>query len=338
MARAVLERELMPRARRGGARFSVATETDDADIRRLFRESPMAGRISLTFEYEPSWLADTNDPEQTKRTIIARDGGPLACVGYCANRLRYVNGDGAASGVSWRTSVGARIMRGVLILCGAVTRCFTKWNERRRRISTLQALLRINVPARRFLERGLPGMPRYEFIGEFVTLLLAARAGNTARVIGGKEHQYQFAPCWKKAEPSLWDQRGFKQTVVRGYSRGLALMRPLMNFAAPIRGTPRLPAVGETVANAFVCNMGAVPDEERGLVALIAGLRTEAARRGIELLTLGFAADDRRLGWVQRRFRCHEYRSRLYVVRWPALGGAASELDGRVLAPEVALL
>jgi len=198
-----------------------------------------------------------------------------------------------------------------------------------------------NIPARRFLERSLPGMPTYEFIGEFVTLLLSARAGGFVVDTGihaAERYRYQLVPCWATEKPALWDQRGFKQTVVRGYSRGLALMRPVLNFVAHVCGAPSLPALGETVANAFVCHLDAAPDDEGGFVALIAGLRGQAARRGIELLTLGFAANDRRLDWVRRRFRFHEYRSRLYIVRWPDLGGAASELDGRVLAPEVALL
>jgi len=41
---------------------------------------------------------------------------------------------------------------------------------------------------------------------------------------------------------------------------------------------------------------------------------------------------------VRAKFRCREYHSRIYIVRWPDLGGSAIELDGRVLAPEVALL
>jgi hypothetical protein len=63
-----------------------------------------------------------------------------------------------------------------------------------------------------------------------------------------------------------------------------------------------------------------------------------AAGRRIEFLTLGLAANDPSLALLRRKFKCREYRSRVYVVRWPGLGGSASELDGRCLGPEVALL
>ena len=74
------------------------------------------------------------------------------------------------------------------------------------------------------------------------------------------------------------------------------------------------------------------------LVELVASLGRRAAGRGIEWLTLGLAAGDPRLAVVRRRFGGRAYRSRLYIVRWPGLGGSAQELDGRRPGPEVALL
>ena len=137
---------------------------------------------------------------------------------------------------------------------------------------------------------------------------------------------------------ALWDQRAFKQTVIRAYAPGLALARPVLNFTARITGGPRLPAVGQTLANAFVSHLSVAPDEPDALINLLAWLRDLAAQRRIELLTLGFAANDPRLATVRHSFRSREYRSRLYLVRWPEIGGAAGELDARILAPETALL
>ena len=96
--------------------------------------------------------------------------------------------------------------------------------------------------------------------------------------------------------------------------------------------------MGQALANAFVSHLAVAPDEPDALIALRAGLRGLAAQRQIELLTLGFAANDSRLATIRRNFRVREYHSRLYVVRWPRTGGAARELDARILAPETALL
>jgi hypothetical protein len=222
-------------------------------------------------------------------------------------------------------------------------------------------------------------MPAYEFIGEFVTVLLPAQhrppTQNCATapvpatdelVILFNEHgrRQQFAPSWSNAEltalnplglresdfrfihqrgqvvacAALWDRRAFKQTVIRGYAPALALARPALNLASRIVGGTRLPAVGQTLANAFVSHLNVAPDEPDALIALTAELRRLAAQRQIEILTLGFAANDSRLATIRGSFRIREYHSRFYVVRWPKIGGAARDLDARILAPETALL
>jgi len=92
------------------------------------------------------------------------------------------------------------------------------------------------------------------------------------------------------------------------------------------------------LASAFVSHLGIGTIEKKQVVELIGNLRTPAYQRGIENLTLGFAANDPRLAEVRNRFSCREYRSQFYVVHWPGIGSKASDLHGRSVAPEVALL
>jgi len=259
-----------------------------------------------------------------------------------------------------------------------------------------------NERARTFLERGLPGMPRYEFICEFVTLIISTLACRQSQqmtrnlacpdsleellgFLNERNSAYQFAPFYeprssrRKEAPfpllseasaptasanqnqpfqefdprpsdfcvvrngqqleacgALWDQRQFKQVVVRGYSTLLAKVRPVVNKFSRLTRQPRLPAIGETLSIAFASHLAS--KTESSLLHLIRQLANSARQRGIELLTLGFASNDPRLKIIRRNFRCHEYRSRLYVVSWPGIGGTARELDNRLLAAEVALL
>jgi hypothetical protein len=137
---------------------------------------------------------------------------------------------------------------------------------------------------------------------------------------------------------ALWDQRTFKQTVIRSYAPWLATARPVVNFAAGIIGTPRLPSVGSTLAHAFLSHFAVVPEKMDVLHELVVKLCALAAERGIEFLTLGFAANDPRLAIIRAHFKRREYRSRIYIVRWPNMGGAAHQLNDRVLQPELALL
>jgi hypothetical protein len=92
------------------------------------------------------------------------------------------------------------------------------------------------------------------------------------------------------------------------------------------------------LSNAFVSHLAAKNGDEQHLTNLVADIAATACGRRIQLLTLGFAANDFRLETICRQFRCCKYRSRIYIVRWPGIGGSARELDGRFMNPEAALL
>ena len=377
MARTTLERKLTV-AHSGDTHFSVANGMDDPDIRRLLRENPMPGKISISLEREPDFFADTCLPDETKQTIIARSQGQVIGVGSCTFRQRFVNGEprrvGYLGGLRLDVSHAGRF--------DILRRGYEFFH-------TLQAdapadfyftsIAADNEPARHFLERGLRGMPRYEFIGEFVTMFLPTigaalldsasgqpnlqRSELVARVNEFNRH-FQFAPCWSADEmasleslglraenflvmedggrieacAALWDQRSFKQTVIRDYTPALKRTRTLANFVSKLVGRPVLPAIGTTLAYATVSHLAVGPDEADVFVECIAAIQSRAAKRKIDFISLGFAANDPRLATVRLRFKSRKYRSRLYVVRWPKVGGATGQLDGRVLQPELASL
>jgi hypothetical protein len=377
MGGTTLVRELTP-ARAGRVPFALATPADDAEIRRLLRENPMPGRIALTLEREPDYFADADLPGTEKQTVIASENNRVVCAGSCTIRERFINGQPRRVGYLGGLRLDARATGRFDILRRGYE-FFRELQTDARADYYFTSIAADNALARKFLERGLPGMPAYEFADEFVTALLPvnSQSPNSAPpeastleptelldCLNNHGRHYQFAECWSGQElgalpalglqaknfhcvrvggrvsavAALWDQRAFKQTVIRGYAPWLAMARPAVNVAARIMDAPCLPAVGSTLAHAFVSHLAVDPEESGALIALIARLRISAAGRGIEFLTLGFAASDPRLASLRSHFRCREYRSRIYVVRWPGLGGSAHELDGRCLGPEVALL
>lgn len=377
MAGTTLDRELT--SKQGlRAPFALATHADDGEIRRLLRENPMPGQIALTLEREPDYFAGADCPGMAKQTIIANAGGRAACVGSCVIRERFVNGQPRRVGYLGGLRLDARVAGRFDIL----RRGYQFFRELQTGTPAefyFTSIAADNTRARSFLERGLPGMPTYEFIGEFVTVLLpvgsqpsscatpeadALDANQLLNFQNDQGRHYQFAECWSaqelatlpalglqmehfhsvriagrlRATAAIWDQRAFKQTVIRGYAPWLAIARPAVNCAARILGGPRLPAVGSTLAHAFVSHLAVETGNLDAFIALLAKLRMLAAARGIELLTLGFAANDPRFASLRRHFRGREYHSRLYVVHWTGIGGTAHALDGRCLGPEVALL
>src|SRR5262249_52867499 len=104
--------------------------------------------------------------------------------------------------------------------------------------------------------------------------------------------RHQFAPCWQAEDllgndrtPNLqpeqftiatragrvigcvacWDQRPFKQVVVRGYAPRLAAFLPIVNIASPWLGMPRLPAPGQRLEFVYLSHLAI--DEDDGQVA-----------------------------------------------------------------------
>jgi hypothetical protein len=373
MARTTLDRQLTtaPTAR---ARFALATRGDDAAIRRLLRDLPMPGRIALALEREPDYFADHALPGTEKQSIVATEAGAVVCTGSCTIRTRFVNGRPQRVGYLGGLRLAAR-SAGRFDLLRRGYEFFRELQNEQPADFYFTSIAADNLPARAFLERGLPRMPAYEFVGEFVTLVLPVPEAPAPPVATEPERcaaaellantsRRQFAECWAAPElgglcalglapehfhcvrergrvtaaAALWDQRSFRQTVIRGYAPWLAAARPVVNLAARCLGTPRLPAVGSTLAHAFVAHLATSPEYPAAFLKLLGQLQASARRRGIEFLTLGFGADDPRLAAIRRHARGREYRSRIYVVRWPGLGGSARDLDGRGLGPEAAWL
>jgi hypothetical protein len=136
---------------------------------------------------------------------------------------------------------------------------------------------------------------------------------------------------------AVWDQRAFKQAVVRAYSPALAALRPLLAVAGPAFGLPRLPPVGTALASGFLAFLAVAGDAAAAFDALLDAALADARDRGLELLVLGLAAGHPLLGAARRRPH-RAYRSTLYAVHLSEGADAAPALAGRLLGPEVATL
>lgn len=137
---------------------------------------------------------------------------------------------------------------------------------------------------------------------------------------------------------ALWDQRAFKQHVVRGYDPRLARWRRMVNLFAPATGLPRLPPVGTPLSQIYLSHLAVDGDQPEVFSSLLQAARQEAARRGGESLLIGLSDRHplrKRLG---REFRRLEYQSLLYLVHWEDGAEAAAALDDRPVHVELATL
>jgi hypothetical protein len=137
---------------------------------------------------------------------------------------------------------------------------------------------------------------------------------------------------------ALWDQRDFKQTVVRGYSWQLACVRPVANALSHLIGSPRLPRIGEQLNMAYVSHIAIDADDPNVLEILLQRALARAAEKGVTLLSLGFSRRNILAEFVATRFRARKYQSRIYVVFWPNGADTAAAIKSMPSHLEVAIL
>jgi hypothetical protein len=365
-------------------RFALATKENDAAIRRLLRENPMSGKISLTFEHEPDYFISTQIAGASTKTIVGFLNEELLGVGRCTYRDCFVNSKVLRVGYLSELRMDAKVQGRFDLLRRAYkfTRQVCLADPADFYFTSIAA---DNERSRRVFERGLPGLPVYKFAADFVTLLVpvSRRAAETnqkltssglkmiiankavvGKIVSGLNsyaQQNQLGAVWTEAAllsledfglslsdfrllldqndslvacAALWDQRRYKQIVVRGYAREVSLARPFVNLFAKLFGTTRLPPLGSVLGYGYLSPL-CCRDAEL-LVTLIKSILPAAAQRGLEFLSLGFSAGDTRLAAVRRHFRCREYHTRLYQVVWDP--SKELVLDNRPFLPDLALL
>src|SRR5258706_898476 len=154
--------------------FALATEADDDDIRRLLRENPMSGQITISLEREPSYFFEERHLLAERQTIVARENDRVVCVGSCSFRPRFVNGQPQRVGYLGGLRLDAKLAGRFDILRRGY-RFFRELQPHHDREAYFTSIAADNERAIQLLERGLPGMPSYKHLGEFVTLLISVR-------------------------------------------------------------------------------------------------------------------------------------------------------------------
>ena len=370
----------LSRADAPGFRADRAGPAADPVLRRLLRARPMEGEVRLTLEREPSFRRAQAIEGDRHYTVVVRNTATGEIVGMGSRSVRevWVNGERARLGYlgALRAAPGRR---GLVRLAAGYREVET--TRRADEIPfDLTSVVADNSVARHLLERGLPGLPKYQPLCDYRTLLIPVGRrrrsrdpqldvatpkdlGEIAHCLDRNLRRYQFAPVWSEGVlrsrercPDLraadfmlireggqivgcaacWDQRRFKQVVVRGYAPRLARFRPALNLVFGLGGRPRLPAVGAELPLAYISHLAVDGDRAELALALIDALRRQCASGDVEALAVGFAIDHPLLPHVERHYPTRSYASRLYRVQWP--GAPEFALDGRVPHLEVATL
>jgi hypothetical protein len=197
-----------------------ATPSDDAAVRALLRRTPMEGDIRLTFEREPDALLSATVEGDRHHAFVAREADGTV-TGLCSRSVRRVWVNGAQARIGYlgqlRTELGAASIRRTIEAGFAACRASRRDDELPFDYTSIMA---DNARARRFLERGVPGVPRYVPLGGFRTLLVpvasrrashppsgvtiergaAVGAAAIAAFLQSQYGAFQLAPVWSEAD------------------------------------------------------------------------------------------------------------------------------------------
>jgi hypothetical protein len=364
-------------------KFSLATQIHDPGLRRMTRNNPVAGRISVSFEREPNFFYAAGIGNKFRQVLVCNDPGEEKIIGTGARSVfdAFINGVPSPCGYlsNLRIDKGHRsrtmLARGYQFIHDLHGDSRTKLY--------LTSIISDNLYAKQMLTSKRMGLPFYRDFGKYHSYLIPARnAGHGRNEMTVRRAQHsdlpavveclrrngqlkQFYPAYSQKDfessngflkgfdltdfllalrscrlvgvMGIWDQRPYKQIVVRGYSPLLGKIRPVYNCAAGILGGLKLPAVGNDLA---ICSAFAIAVDNNDpdvFGQLLAAACEEAGRRKCDHLAVGLHSRDTLCRTMKKR-RHFLYKSDLYVVHWDDGMEDFKALDDRVPYMEVATL
>jgi hypothetical protein len=157
--------------------FSIATAADDEDIRKLLRDNPMPGEITISYERSPSYFHGCGVMGDFHQTMILRHkpSGLLAGLGCRAVRSMFINGRATNVGYLGQLRADHRFQgRGLVTLA---FRHFRKLDEDQRADGYITTLIEGNRAAEAVLvRRRSASLPHYRQIDRLYTLAIPARS------------------------------------------------------------------------------------------------------------------------------------------------------------------
>ena len=203
--------------------FELATPADDAELRALLRTHPLTGRVSLSFEREPSFFSAAAVEGPFHQTVVARDPGAVHPAGMVGRSIRALYVNGVARPIGYFSQFRARADRAWgLALARVVARgihFLGQLHSDGRAPFYLVSIIADNLPARRLLTAAGPGLPTLVPYAALHTFALAVGRLRRAESLPSHLHlraataddlpgildclarngpRRQFTPCWTR--------------------------------------------------------------------------------------------------------------------------------------------
>jgi hypothetical protein len=156
--------------------LELATLEDDAELRRLLRENPFPGGISISLEREPNYFTGAKAEGSFHQTTIARDRstGKIIAMGSRSIRDVYLNGKVQAVGYlgHFRVATGYRTMLKAFVQGFRFIRTL---HQDGRTPFYYSSIIEDNLAARRLFSLGVQGVPSFQEYARMHTLAIHCR-------------------------------------------------------------------------------------------------------------------------------------------------------------------
>ena len=136
---------------------------------------------------------------------------------------------------------------------------------------------------------------------------------------------------------AVWNQNGFKQSVVAGYSRGLAVARPALALAARFGLAPRLPPIGRSLPCLYAALISSRDSDVAVFQELLDAVLADYTNSGYAYLLLGLSGRHPFSRVVEKQ-SVMTIDSGIYLVCWPDCDPASLPSTDLVPHLEVATL
>jgi hypothetical protein len=114
---------------------------------------------------------------------------------------------------------------------------------------------------------------------------------------------------------AVWNQNRFKQSVVAGYSRGLAAVRPVLTLAAKFGLAPRLPRKGQSLPCLYAALISSRDSDAAVFQELLDAVLSDWTNAGYAYLLLGLCERHPFCSMVEK-LSVMTIESGIYLVYW----------------------
>ncbi len=347
-------------------RFEPAKESDDGELRALLHKTPMGGSISVAFLREPEYFSATRIQGAFTQVFIAKAGGKIIGAATRAVRPIFLNGKIIDGGYLSDLRILPEFRRGMTLARGyrylrnlhsdgrtsIYTTVIVEDNEPALRTV---AANRADLPT--YTDQGrivTPMISLKKKLPEIPADVRSATCEDLPAIVAKlNETKMQFQPAYVEKDfidgrfqnlqvsdfrllfregklagvMAVWDQRPFRQTVVKNYSGLVGTLRPLVNLFRK----PSLPAKDEPLRFFYIAF--SATDTIEDYRALLRSIYNQSIDGPHTHMIAGLHERDPRLP-VLRNYPQTHFAGRLFSVTFDE----PVKIDDRIPYVEAALL